>query len=53
MWKGAIRQSWLLAWPVKHIRALLQNRSLRMARELGLPINVERASIDKSKGSPS
>jgi hypothetical protein len=53
MWKGAIRQSWLLAWPVKHIRALLlQSRSLRMAKELGLPINAELACINESKGSP-
>ena len=45
-WTGAIRQSWLLAWPVKQIRAIrLQNNSLRVARELGLPINVKLGRI--------
>jgi hypothetical protein len=45
-WKGAMRQSWLLAWPVKQIRAIrLQNNSLRVARELGLPINVKLGRI--------
>ena len=53
-WKGAIRHAWLLAWPVKQIRAWrLQNQSLRMAKELGLPINVELACINELKNPPS
>jgi len=45
-WKGAIRQSWLLAWPVKQMRALrIQNNSLTVARELRLPINVKLGRI--------
>lgn len=53
-WKGAIRQAWLLAWPVKQIRAWrLQNQALRMAKELGLPIKLERACINELKNPPS
>ena len=53
-WKGAIRQAWLLAWPVKQIRAWrLQNQSLCMAKELGLPINLALACINESKNPPS
>lgn len=38
--RGAIRLSWLQAWPVKQIRQIrLENRSMRMAEELGLRIH--------------
>lgn len=50
-WKGAIWHSWLLAWPVKQIRAIgLQSRSLRRAQELGMPINVKLGRVDPSTG---
>lgn len=50
-WRGAFRQSWLLAWPVKHIRQLrLQSRSLKQAEELGMPINVKVGRVDLAAG---
>jgi hypothetical protein len=50
-WKGAFWHSWLVAWPVKQIRALrLQSRSLRRAKELGMPINVKLGRVDPSTG---
>lgn len=50
-WKGAFWHSWLLAWPVKQIRAIrLQNRSLRRAEELGMPINIKLGRVDPSTG---
>jgi|SRR5579872_1252264 len=45
-WKGALRQSWLLAWPVKQIRQLrLYSQSLKQAEELGLPINEKLGQV--------
>ena len=39
-WRGAIRQAWLAAWPIKPIRQLrLQSRAMKTAEQLGLPIN--------------
>lgn len=50
-WKGAIWHSWLLAWPVKQIRAIrLQSRSLRRAKELGMTINVKLGRVDPATG---
>ncbi len=46
-WRGAFRQSWLLAWPVKQIRQWrLQSRSLKQAEELGMPINVKLGRVN-------
>jgi len=53
-WKGAIRQSWLLTWPVKQIRMrTMRSRALKMAREIGLPIDVYQGRISASINSPA
>lgn len=51
-WSGAVRQSWLLAWPIKQIRQLrLYRQSLKQAEELGLPINEKLGQVAQADPS--
>jgi hypothetical protein len=48
-WRGAIRQSWLNAWPVKQFRALrAESRALKMAESMGLRINPKLGRLQDS-----
>jgi hypothetical protein len=48
-WRGAIRQSWLNAWPVKQFRALrAESRALKMAEDMGMPINLKLGCLQDS-----
>ena len=48
-WKGAIRQAWLAAWPIKPFRViLLHRRSMKTAEQLGLRINPKFGRVEDS-----
>ena len=48
-WRGAIRQSWLNAWPVKQFRAMrAHGRAMKMAESLGLRINPKLGCLQDS-----
>ena len=52
-WRGAIRQAWLAAWPVKPFRQLrLQSRAMKTAQQLGLPINAKLGRLQDSMRRP-
>jgi hypothetical protein len=48
-WRGAIRQSWLHAWPVKQFRAMrAHRRARRMAEAMGMPVNEKLGRLQNS-----
>ena len=51
--RGAIRHSWLSAWPVKPLRASrVYSKSMKMADELGLRIHPKFGCLEESLGRP-
>jgi hypothetical protein len=52
-WRGAIRQSWLHAWPVKQFRAMrAHSRAMKVAESMGLPINQKLGCLQDSVQRP-
>jgi hypothetical protein len=48
-WRGAIRQAWLLAWPIKQFRMMrMYSRAMKMAEDLGLRIHPKFGCLEDS-----
>jgi hypothetical protein len=48
-WRGAIRHSWLMAWPIKRFRMMgMQRKARKMAEELGLRIDPKFGCLEDS-----
>lgn len=48
-WRGAIRHAWLFAWPIKSFRRMrAHSAGMKLARELGLPINPKFGRLEES-----
>jgi len=48
-WRGAIRHAWLFAWPIESFRRTrAHSAGMKLARELGLPINPKFGRLEES-----
>jgi hypothetical protein len=48
-WRGAIRHSWLMGWPIKFFRVMrVHRRGMKRAEELGLRINPKFGRLEES-----